>query len=239
MAIHTVTLGATKAQGGTRRRALTIGGATSMPFHHWEGHTPHPPLVAMEVFDSVSPKYPQVLRDIYGDLLNHPAEMAKVCVQKYGADLISVRLEGTHPEKGNRSAQQALEVVKSVLAAVDVPLIVTGHNHFDKINEVMKVIAQECAGERLLFNWVETNNYRTIAGAALGYGHCVVAQSPIDVNMAKQTQHPAGPHGCEARADRHRPHDRSDGVRHRVQLFGDGTHSHDRPGRRQDAGRPD
>ena len=186
VAVHTVTLGATKAQGGTRGRVLKIGGATAMPWHHWEGQTPNVPLVAMEVFDTLSPKYPQVLRDIYGDLLNHPAEMAKVCVQKYGADLISVRLEGTHPEKGNRSAEQALEVVKSVLVAVDVPLIVTGHNHFDKINEVMKVIAQGCAGERLLLNWVETNNYRTIAGAALGYGHCVVAQSPIDVNMAKQ-----------------------------------------------------
>jgi len=42
------------------------------------------------------------------------------------------------------------------------------------------------AGERLLLNWVENDNYRTIAGAALAYGHCVVAQSPIDVNLAKQ-----------------------------------------------------
>jgi acetyl-CoA decarbonylase/synthase complex subunit delta len=38
----------------------------------------------------------------------------------------------------------------------------------------------------LLLNWVEGDNYRTIAGAALAYGHCIVAQSPIDVNLAKQ-----------------------------------------------------
>ena len=73
-----------------------------------------------------------------------------------------------------------------MLAAVDVPLIVTAHNHFDSANEVLKKIASECAGERLLLNWVEGDNYRTIAGAALAYGHCVVAQSPIDVNLAKQ-----------------------------------------------------
>jgi len=79
-----------------------------------------------------------------------------------------------------------VELVKSVLAAVDVPLIVTGHNHFDKVNEVMKAVAQACAGENLLLNWAETDNYRTIAGAALAYGHTVVAQTPIDVNMAKQ-----------------------------------------------------
>ena len=114
--------GATSAQGGTRGKTLVIGGTNAMPFHHWEGRIPHRPLVAMEVFDTISPKYPPVLREIFGDLLTKPAEMAKVCVGKYGADLISVRLEGTHPEKGNRSPEQSLELVKSVLAAVDVRL---------------------------------------------------------------------------------------------------------------------
>jgi acetyl-CoA decarbonylase/synthase complex subunit delta len=73
-----------------------------------------------------------------------------------------------------------------VLRAVDVPLIVTGHSHYERTNEVLKAVAQACAGERLLLNWVEQDNYRTIAGAALAYGHCLVAQSPIDVNIAKQ-----------------------------------------------------
>ena len=36
-------------------------------------------------------------------------------------------------------------MVKAVLEAVDVPLIVTGHNHFDTVNEVMKAVAQACA----------------------------------------------------------------------------------------------
>jgi acetyl-CoA synthase len=186
MPICTVKLGALRSEGGTRGRTYRIGGATAMPFHLWEGEMPNRPLVAMEVFDLVSEKYPRVLRDVYGDLLQHPAEMAKVCVKKHGADLISVRLEGTHPEKGNRTPEQAVELVKSVLAAVDVPLIVTGHNHFDRNNEVLKAVAAACAGENLLLNWVEQNNYRTIAGAAMGYGHCVVSQSPIDVNIGKQ-----------------------------------------------------
>jgi acetyl-CoA decarbonylase/synthase complex subunit delta len=185
-AVYEVTLGATKAHGGTRGRTCTIGGDTAMPLHFWEGTMKNRPLVALEVFDKVSPKYPQVLRTIWGDLLNNPAEMARVCVEKYGADLISVRLDGTHPEKGNRSPQEALEVVKSVLAAVDVPLIITGHSHYDKINEVMKEIARGCEGENLLLSWVEQENYRTIAGAALAYGHTLVAQSPIDVNIGKQ-----------------------------------------------------
>jgi acetyl-CoA synthase len=184
--VGTVKLGALSSEGGTRGRTYRVGGANAMPFHLWEGEMPNPPLVAMEVFDVVSEKYPPILREHYGQLLSDPAEMARVCVQKYGADLISVRLDGTHPERGNRTAEQAVETVKSVLAAVDVPLIITGHNHFDRVNDVMKAVAAACAGENLLLNWTEQNNYRTIAGAAMGYGHCVVSQSPIDVNIAKQ-----------------------------------------------------
>lgn len=184
--IWTVKLGNTKEEGGTRKQTYNIGGETCMPFHLWEGKMPNRPLVAMEVFDRVGEKYPLILREIYKDVLDNPAEMAKVCVEKYGADIISVRLDGTHPERGNKSADDAVALVKSVLKAVDVPLIITGHNNFDKNNEVMKAIAAACAGENLLFNWVEQDNYRTIAGAAIAYGHTVVAQSPIDVNIGKQ-----------------------------------------------------
>ncbi len=181
-----VTLGATKGQGGTRGRTYRIGGDTAMPFHLWEGRMPNSPLVAMEVFDKVSPKYPDVLRAVWGELLSDPARMAKACVEKYGADLISVRLEGTHPEKGGLSPQDALALVRSVLEAVDVPLVVVGHSHFETHNEVMKEIARGCEGENLLLSWVEQENYRTVAGVALAYGHTLVAQSPIDVNISKQ-----------------------------------------------------
>lgn len=184
--LWTTRLGATKGEGGTRGKSYLVGGANCMPFHLWEGEMPHRPLVAMEVFDAVSEKYPASLRQVYGDLLGNPVAMARVCVEQHGADLISVRLDGTHPERGNRSAQDAVKLVKEILAAVDVPLIVTGHSHFDKNNEVLKAVAQACAGENLLLNWVEQDNYRTLAGAAMAYGHTLVAQSPIDVNIGKQ-----------------------------------------------------
>jgi acetyl-CoA decarbonylase/synthase complex subunit delta len=184
--IWTVKLGNTKAEGGTRGITHTVGGSSCMPFHLWEGEMPNKPLVALEVFDRIGDKYPAVLKEIYGDLLKNPAEMAKVCVDRYGADLISIRLDGTHPERGNYSPQQAVEVVQSVLRAVQVPLIITGHNHFEKNNEVMKAVAKACEGENLLINWVEQDNYRPSAGAAMVYGHTVVAQSPIDVNIGKQ-----------------------------------------------------
>ncbi len=184
--VWTVSLGAGPEEGGTRGTVLKVGGATAMPFHLWEGEMPHRPLVALEVFDVVSEKHPPALRKIFGHLLEDPPEMARTCVERYGADLISVRLEGTHPEKGNRTPEQAVELVKNVLDAVDVPLIVTGHSQFEAVNEVLKAVAQACHGENLLLNWVEQDNYRTIAGTAIAYGHTVVAQNPIDVNIGKQ-----------------------------------------------------
>ncbi len=185
--VWTVKLGATKAEGGTRGASLSVGGQSCMPFHFWEGSMPNRPLVAMEVFDVVSEKYPEVLREAYGEaVLADPAAMARMCVEKYGADLVSVRLEGSHPEKGDRSPEDEAKLVRRVLEAVDVPLIVTGHSHFEKNNEVMKAVAQACEGENLLLSWVEQENYRSIAGSAMAYGHSIVSQSPIDVNIAKQ-----------------------------------------------------
>jgi len=185
-AIRTVTIGSTPAEGGTRSKTVTIGGATALPFHTFEGYFPHKPVIAMEVFDTPPKKYPQSLLDYFGTVLDKPAEMAKKCVNEYGADLISVRLEGTHPDRGNKSADQAAELVKEALSAVNVPLIITGHAFFEKQNEVMRKVAEVSAGENCLINWVEKDNYKTIAAVCLAHHHCLVAQSPIDVNIAKQ-----------------------------------------------------
>ena len=183
--VRTVTIGATAAQGGTRGRTVTLGGSSGMPFLQFDGEHPRPPAIAMEVYDAPLARYPAPLADLCGDLVGRPAAMAQRCVE-LGADLVSVRLEGTHPEKGNRSAEQASDLVGEVLRAVDAPLMVVGHSHFERTNEVLRKVAEDHAGERLLLSWVEPDNYRTVAAAALAYGHCLVALSPVDFNIAKQ-----------------------------------------------------
>ncbi len=181
-----VTIGATSEQGGTRSHTIAIGASSALPFHYFEGNHPHRPVVAMEVFDKPPVKMPASLLDYYKDVIDKPGEMAKKCVEQYGAELISVRLEGTHPEKGNRSADETADVVRQVLESVQVPLVISGHSHYAKINEVMKKVCEVTAGENCLINYVETDNYKTIAASCMAYGHAIVAQSPIDVNMAKQ-----------------------------------------------------
>jgi len=181
-----VTIGATPEQGGTRSHTVTLGGSTALPFHFFEGEHPHRPVVAMEVFDKAPSKHIDSLLEYFRDVIDKPGEMAKKCVGEYGAELISVRLEGTHPEKGNMSAEEAAEIVKEVLKSVKVPLIISGHSHFEKINEVMKKVCEVTAGENCLINYAETDNYKTITAACLAYGHTITAQTPIDVNLAKQ-----------------------------------------------------
>jgi acetyl-CoA synthase len=181
-AIRTVTLGGT----GTRTSAVTIGGAEVLPFRHFEGNVGRKPVVAMEVLDAPPKSYPDLLRNAYGDLLKDPAAMARYLVEKLGAEVISVRLATAHPDNGDISPQAAGDIVKEVLSAVGVPVIVTGCSHYEKNNTLMKHIASTFAGENLLLNWVETDNYKTIAATVMAYGHCVVAQTPIDVNMCKQ-----------------------------------------------------
>jgi acetyl-CoA synthase len=181
-AVRALTLGGS----GTRTSGVTIGGAAALPFRHFEGDTGRRAAVAMEVFDQPPKGLPDSLRAAYGSLLNDPAAMARHCVEKLGAAVISVRLWGAHPDNGDRTPEEAVEVVGAVLKAVHVPIIVTGPSHYEKSNAVLKTVAAAFPGENLLLNWAENDNYKTIAAAAMGYGHSIVAQGPIDVNMSKQ-----------------------------------------------------
>lgn len=182
LSVREVTLGGS----GTRTSSLTLGGASVLPFRHYEGNIGRTPAIAMEVFDHLPRNYPQSLRDAYGDMLADAPKMAKYCVEQLGAQAISVRLDGTHPDNEDTSPAAACDFVQGVLSAVGVPIIVTGPSHYEKNNAVMKQVASAFAGENLLLNWVETDNYKTIAAAAMAYNHCIVTQTPIDVNMAKQ-----------------------------------------------------
>ena len=206
MPVRTVTLGGTRHAhlGGHHRRRH---GPALPPLR---GQMPdRPPVVAMEVFDLVSEKYPDGLREVYGDAAPGPGGDGEALRRaSCGADLISVRLEGTHPEKGNRSPEQAVELVRCVLEAVDVPLIVTGHNHFEKNNEVMKQVAAAFAGREppaQLGRDRQLQDHRR-----RGHGLRPLRGRP-DAHRRQHgqaAQHPADQHGRRAGADRHRPHDR-------------------------------
>lgn len=177
--IREVTLG-----GGTRS-AVTVGGETTLPFLNFEGATPHRPCLAVEIEDSRPDGWSSELHSAWGESMDDPAQWAKRAVE-LGADLIALRLNGCHPDRGDNDAAYAIDKVKQVLSAVDVPLLVYGPGMSDKDNEVLVAVADATKGERLALGICEEKNYRTIVAAALGNGHLVIGETPIDVNLAKQ-----------------------------------------------------
>ncbi len=180
-----VVLGATKAEGGTRSSTVTVGGDSTLPFLHFEGEVPHRPVVAMEVQDIVPEWNPEVTKP-YKDVIGDPAAWAQKCVKDFGADLIYLKLNGADPERGNASPDKCAETVKKVLGAVGVPLIVVGSGNDEKDNEIMPVVAEAAAGENLLLGVAKQENYKTLTAACMVHKHSIIAQSPIDINIAKQ-----------------------------------------------------
>ncbi|MGB9662354.1 MAG: CO dehydrogenase/acetyl-CoA synthase subunit delta [Moorellaceae bacterium] len=184
-AVQTVTLGATKEEGGTRSHTITIGGDAALPFHHFEGEIPYRPVIAMEVQD-IEPEWPAALKECFAGVMREPGRWAEKCVQEYGADLIYLKLDGAHPEGANRTVEQCVATVKEVLQAVGVPLIVVGCGEADKDKEVLEAVAEAAAGENLLLGNAEQNNYKSLTAACMVHKHNIIARSPLDINICKQ-----------------------------------------------------
>ncbi len=182
--VREVTLGSSYG-GGTRSSTVTVGGETALPFLGFEGKMPHKPAIAVEVQDMRPDDWSSELAAAWGDVMDDPAAWAGKAVEA-GADLIALKLRSCHPDQGDNSCDNAVRTVEQVLAAVPVPLLVYGPGSADKDNEVLIAVAEKTKGEQLALGLCEDKNYRTIVAAALGNGHAVIAQTPIDVNLAKQ-----------------------------------------------------
>ncbi len=171
---------------GKGPRAVTLGGESSYPFHLFEGEMPHPPRIAMEVYDSPPEEWPEAALEPFKDVVNDPAAWAKKCVEAYGAELIALQLVSTDPNGLNRSSDEAAQTTKRVAAAVDVPVIVWGSGSTEKDAEVLRKIAETCDGMNLIIGPVVEGNYKQVGAGAIAYKHTAVASSPIDINLAKQ-----------------------------------------------------
>ena len=84
--INTVTLGATKTEGGTRGRTVTVGGATGIPLLSFDGETSHPAVIAIDVVDKEPVDWAKPLAEVYADVWSDPVAWAKR-VKELGADL--------------------------------------------------------------------------------------------------------------------------------------------------------
>ncbi len=185
-AVNAVTIGATAEAGGTRKSTVTVGGETTLPFLKFEGVIPNRPAIAFEVLDYNPEDWPETAREPFKDVLDDPAAWAKKCVEEHNADLICLKLRSLHPDWGDTPPEEAPKKVKAILEAVSVPLIIWGCDDHDKDNAALPLCSQAAGGENCLIGFATEENYKTLAVSCLADKHKIIAQSPIDINIAKQ-----------------------------------------------------
>ena len=179
--VNEITLG-----GGTRKTTVTVGGARNVPFGGDRAATGRRPVIAVDVLDVPPDDWPPVLAEAYGDVLGDPAAWARMAVDQVGADLVCLKFDGIHPDKGDRGADHAVAVTRKVLEAVGVPLILWGCGNDEKDNAVMPKVSEAAKGEKVLLGTVTEENYKNLAAVTLADGHFLIAEAPLDINIAKQ-----------------------------------------------------
>jgi acetyl-CoA decarbonylase/synthase, CODH/ACS complex subunit delta len=184
-AVRTITLGATAADGGTRSHTITVGGAKSLPYMHFEAEMPNKPVVAIEIRDRRPEDWSPLLLQTWGDVADDPGLWAKAAEQA-GAELIEIMLSVTDKDGQPNTPEAAVAAVKAVLKSTGLPVLVFGPGQAELDNTLLVAVAEATKGERLVLGICEDKNYRTIVATAMANGHLVSARTPMDVNLSKQ-----------------------------------------------------
>jgi acetyl-CoA decarbonylase/synthase complex subunit delta len=184
--VNRVTLGATKENGGSRTSTITVGGARNVVYGGGADQASEKPVIAIDVLDSEPGDWPEDLVEPYKDVLDNPGEWAKKCVEEFGADLICLKFDGIHPDKGDKDAAHAAKVTEEVLKAVGVPLILWSCGNDEKDNQVMPKVSGAAKGENCLIGTISEDNYKSLTAIALADNHYLISEAPIDINIAKQ-----------------------------------------------------
>jgi len=183
--INEVTLGATREEGGTRGKKITIGGQTTLPYLSSEGEIPNKPVIAGFVADVV-PDWPEEVIKAIGGEVNSPVEWAQKNVQEFGVNLISLKLIGADPAGKNAPPDACAKVVQDVLKAVDVPLVIWGCGDEEKDNHILPECSQAAKGENCLIGSARESNYMTVVAICKADKHKIISEAPVDINIGKQ-----------------------------------------------------
>jgi len=181
-----VRLGATRAEGGTRQKALVVGGEKVPPYYLSEGTMPHSPIIALDVFDTEI-KLAKAVRTHVEEVMDNPAEWAKRSVERFGADMVNLHLVSIDPLIKDTTPAVATKTVEQVLQAVKVPLTVGGCGDPQKDLKVFEKVAEATQGERILFNSVTLDmDIKKTAEVIQKFGHAAIAFTSMDMNKARE-----------------------------------------------------
>jgi acetyl-CoA decarbonylase/synthase complex subunit delta len=181
-----VKLGATKGEGGTRGKSVVIGGETAPAFYSFERPTAHSPVVALDIFDTEVP-LPKAVKMHVKDVLGDPAAWAKLAVDKFGADIVTIHLISIDPLLKDAGPKAAAKTVEDVAQAVNVPLMIGGCGDPAKDADVFAEIAERFAGERFLMSSITRDmDVERCAEFIKKNGHVALSFTPMDLNLARE-----------------------------------------------------
>jgi acetyl-CoA decarbonylase/synthase complex subunit delta len=183
--IQEVTLGATKGQGGTRGSTVTIGGHTVPAWDLFQAPPKNPPIIAADVFD-MPISLAKAVKTHYKEVMDDPAEWAKLVVDKFGADVVTLHLISTDRQLGDTSPKDAAKTIEDVLQAVKVPILIGSAGDPVKDGPVLAKAAEVCEGERTLLCSATVDIFEPIAEAAKKHDQVVLSWTSIDINQQKE-----------------------------------------------------
>ena len=182
-----VKLGATKSEGGTRGKSYVIGGEKAPAYYNFQTTPKNRPVIALDVFDWPKISLARAVKMHFREVVHDPAEWARLCVDKYSAEMINLHLLTIDPLIEDASPKAAVKVVEDVLQAVDVPLSIGGCGDPNKDLAVFTAISEQIEGENLLINSVTLDmDIEKSAKLIRDHNNTVVAFTSMDVNKARE-----------------------------------------------------
>jgi acetyl-CoA decarbonylase/synthase complex subunit delta len=166
--------------GGNEREKAVCGGHMSLPFMV----TPYQkPLLALEVYDFIPPDYNHFLKKLW------PEENFIMRVKQaasYSPDALCLRFISTDPDSGITLKEEPQELLKKVITETKLPLIITGCGIHTVDEELIPLLSEAIKGENALIGIASEENYQMLAVSCLANGHSLIAETPDDLNIAKQ-----------------------------------------------------
>jgi acetyl-CoA decarbonylase/synthase complex subunit delta len=164
---------------------ITLGGENVLPFYVFDGGDTATPKVGIQISDEGVYKVPGIEAFFAG--ASAIADVAKKAQVAPGVDFVALSFDGAHPDKGDRSVEDAAEIAKQVAGAISKPLVIIGSKNTEKDAKLFDKLAAALEGKNVLFLSAKEENYKTVAASAgLAYNQKVGAESSVDINLAKQ-----------------------------------------------------
>jgi len=155
---------------GTGENAITLGGQQTVPFLREEKEPHIALLLSAEDFLQLENSNHTKEREQFLQVLEHRLTGLEI-------DALNVQFS---------NAQQASRLLGPLLDTCSLPLIFSGPGDQTKDQGIIEICGELAAKRNAVLCSATLEDYKTIAATALIYHHAVVAESPIDINIAKQ-----------------------------------------------------